>query len=289
MMLKKVVMLLAVGFIALNVFADYAADMKAAGKLRRGRKYQEAMDAFVKLSQTEIDDKQKTAALEQAVDCALRQKKNAEALKLAKQIPLEPNSKKTQMEILGRRNKYKDIIAQFKDEDITAWPKNLVAPTLYIRGSAYLSAKNIEMAKKDIEKALEYPANNKVKAYLFLKAGDIEAMAGNNEAAIKHYRGVYSLGKNVRTHFKMRSVLAAVSVLNKEKKYEESLNEFKRINFDRLSGYWKIKIFMAYGKTLADSGKKSEAVEKYKEAMDVIGIRDKDKAKCEKAIKSLQQ
>jgi hypothetical protein len=107
----------------------------------------------------------------------------------------------------------------------------------------------------------------------------------NDDLAIEVYRRVY------KTAFykQCQAAISIVGIFQRQKKLDEAVMELNKIDMSKVqSGYWRIAMLQAWGGVLGGQGKKSEAIAKYNEALNVEGISSWQKAACEKAVKDLQ-
>lgn len=286
-MRKRLIAVLGVGLIAAGALADYPADRKAALDLARAGKNEEAISAFVKMTEGKVTDFQKSDALEQAVLCALRLQKYDRAAELAKQIPSVPVSKLCQMRILMDQRKWQEVVEKFKDEDLSTWPDSIIGEAAWNRGQAALYAKNGEQAVKDLSKAPDYLNETNAKGLALIDLGSAYVMVKNDDAALEAYRKVYATG-NIYKH--CQAAANAAGILVRQGKLDEATKELDKIDMKAVDSrnYWVDNLFIQYGSVLAKQGKKAEAAAKYNEALKNKDIHPSLKNAAEAGLKALE-
>jgi len=289
-MLKKYFVLIGLfTFLCASLFADYIADRKAAMMLVRKRKNQEAMEAFIKMSEGKVSEFQKSDALEQAINCAIKLKQYDKAMELTKQIPMPAMAKYCEMCVMSSQRKKKELIEKFKDEDFATWPDFLAGPAYRLRGGTYHSLRNGPAAEADLKIAIKYPIDkrNKAKTILTL-ASTYSTLLKNDDLAIETLRKMYKTGDSHRT------CLAAANIANiliKQGKPEEALQELKKVDPTKLkkSATYYGAYLCAKANALAAAGKKAEAEALYKEVLELKRLPGNLKKNCNEGLKKLQE
>lgn len=272
---KKIVIAAATAFSSLSpllLFAgNYADDFGNASKLLSQRKYQEAMESFIKLSVRPPSASAGDSALAKAAECAAVLRKFKEAYELAAKIKSAPDRKFCKMKLLLRDRKANDLIAEFKDEDINAWPDRLVSRAFYERGFAYSAMGNAPKGIQDLEKSLKSAINplDKINASYLL--GSVYMKQKDDEKALAAFAVVETCPKFSGSASFMRAMQDSASILMRQGKYDEAEAKLGKIR-KNLSGYWKASVGASYGDLALARGKKQEAIEKYKEALSGKGI-----------------
>jgi len=258
---------------SVNAMADYLSGRKVAEELGRAGKQQEAVAAFTSLVAEAKSDFQKSDALEQAASWACALKQYDLALELAKQIPLPASSKYCRMKILLESGKYKDLIAEYKDENFEEWPESLVGNGYYSRGSAYRAAGNAEAAAKDLEKTLEnIDPDGFFRIRVLNELGGVYQALGQEDKALEAHRRVVNASAYRGIYTFCQSVITASNMLIKQGKYDEALAEIKKFDPLPASGIYRTQALEIYGDIFAGQGKKDDAKAKYLEALQDKGI-----------------
>lgn len=267
--------------------ADYVLDRKAATELAQTGKHEQALTAYIKMSEGEVTDFQKADALEQAALCANRLQRYDRAMELAQQIPLEPMSKTCQMRIMADNRRWQELVASFGEENIDAWPDFVKGDAFYARGRAFYNRKDGTGAAQDLRKAADYLMEDNSKGLALNTLGDTyQHLLKDDERAIEVYRQVYST-RNV--YKQCHAAMAVASIYQRREQTEAALQELARIPMDRVTlAYWRGAMLNAWGSNLASAGRKAEAIARYNEALQLEGISDWTKKACEHALNELQ-
>jgi tetratricopeptide (TPR) repeat protein len=273
---------------AAPVFADYIADRKAAAVQMKAKKYQEAMDAFVKLAEATDNKNQKTDAYEQAAMCAFRLKDNAKAVELAKEIPDVEMSKVVQMRFYPAA-KRADLIAAYKDEDFSKWQERTAGEAFFIRGNCYFSTKKGKEAESDLINAMANLGDGEMRnqARLIL-AHNYNQVLKDKEKALETYRQGIKTGPRRFGWISLTSLTSSVAILREQGKVDEALALLKSAKVDQARAYWGAAIQQSYGEIYFKQGKKAEAIAKMKQAIETKGIGAWQKTKLEKRLAAMQ-
>ena len=257
-MLKKIIVLAVIMVCGINVLADYVSDRKTAMNLIRGGTNEEALALFKEMAAGKVSDFQKSDALEQAAMCANRLKRYDQAMDLARKIPLAPMSKTCQMQIMNSNRKWKELVEQFKGEDIGSWPDGIQGNAFFVRGGAVYRVGDGKMAESDLKKACEYLYDDNSKGLVLNALGDTYWNFFTNDVlAIESYRRVYT-PRNI--YKRAQAAIAIAGIFNSQQKYDEALRELNSIDISKMgSGYWCYAMLCALGNVFAKQGKKQEA------------------------------
>ena len=269
--------------------ADYVAERRVAMELVKSNKLDEALAALTNLAAGAGTSKfQKSDALEQAALCASRLKQYDRALELAAQIPLKPISKKCRMNLMFENRKFKELIDEFKDENIENWPgdENTVGEGFYYRGMACFQWNDGTNAVKDLRKAAEYLADEALLGQACLRLGDACLKLNDEPQALDAYLKAIKAA-NAGGWIKSTATVSAAGILRKQGKFDEAFRILENAGAGKTEGYWGFALLCAWADTLAAQGKKAEAAAKYKEALALKGINEAQKKEAEKVLQSL--
>ena len=111
--------------ICLNARADFADDFQEAKKLFDAKDHGAACSAFTKLADVAPNGHGKAWSLFHAAVALGRQMQYESAIELARTIGVRPMAVFAQMEIMNANRKHKELIASFREEDISAWPDEI--------------------------------------------------------------------------------------------------------------------------------------------------------------------
>jgi tetratricopeptide (TPR) repeat protein len=248
---------------------DFLIEVSAAGKLMNSRKYDEALAAFVALSNCEkATDYQKSHALAQAAACARLAKNFERADELASQIPLEAIAKTARMENLLGERKWNAVIEQFGNEQFATWPFTQIGAAAFARGCAYSAAKIGDKADADLRSALEFTSATRTRMSILRIMGfNRERILEDDDAALETYREITGQTRNTGSAEYFYGVQGAARILTRRGKFDEALEVLDLVDVDKLSGSWRGSMLLARGQTLAAAGRKDEALEAYRRVL----------------------
>ncbi|MEO1984630.1 MAG: DUF4838 domain-containing protein [Fuerstiella sp.] len=270
---------------------DYIIGSRAAAELFRGRKWQDALAAYLEVSNAEIiTDFQKSVALQQAARCAGSLNDFEQADRLAGQIPIESVAKTTRMQILGTQRMWAEIVAQYGAEDLSQWPFWQVGEGAFVRGKAYYLTKDGERADSDLQVALNGTPDTRIQ--LSIRT----TMAHNREVNLNDEFGALSVylenvkGKDrIGAADEFRSVERAAAILTKQGKLAEAFGLFDVIDFEKQTGFWLHEMLISKGSTLMAAGRKEEARIVYRRILSSNSASDAHRKVSEKAIRQLDR
>jgi tetratricopeptide (TPR) repeat protein len=183
---------------------------------------------------------------------------------------------------------WKEVVAQFKDEDIDRWPDYAASEAFHLRGKAHDYLKEPKSAAKDMEKALECAGSDAhFRATVLCDLGSVYVSLQDDAKALDAYLKAQS-GGDKGFHAYLSAVIARANILRRQGKHEDALRELEKNDLGHLKGYWRCETLRAYGSVLASQGKKADAIARYNEALKVEDIHPSQKSACEKAIKELE-
>jgi tetratricopeptide (TPR) repeat protein len=286
-MLKRTIFIGLVLALCMNVRADYPSDRKAATALYAAGKNEEALAAFRKMAAEKVTDFQKSDALEQAAMCAHRLKQFDLAMDLALQIPIAQISKSVQLNHLVYQRKWKEVVEKFKDEDISSWPNDIAGRSFFFRAQSYSVLGDGKKAEADFKNALKYPLEFGMKGQVLQGLGDAyQNILKDDEQALSTYRMMYQAGG--ARYLQIHAAISAAKILMRQEKYDEAIQELKKIDTKDLTLFWRYDMLCLSGNILAKQGKKPEALLKYGEALRLEGITTAQKDAAQKALNELQ-
>ncbi len=249
-------------FLADATVTDYLITGSAASQLLRGRKYKEAMAAYVALATGEkVSEFQKSDALQNAASCVRSLSDYARADELADQIPIVAIAQTVRMDNLLAQRKWAEVVEQFGNEDLNQWPFWQIGAGAFARAKAYAFLKNGEMAEADLQTALRYTSDTQVRVSILAAMGSNRETHLNDDAgALAAYRKNYESKLRIGGAEEFRSVQGAAAILTKLGKFDEALATFGVVEFDNQTGFWRNAMLLSRGDTLAAAGRKDEAL-----------------------------
>lgn len=248
---------------------DYLIRSRAASTLMRKRKYKDALAIYMTLnSDKKTTEFQKSDALQHAARCARNLKDYAEAEKVVQQIPIAAVAKTAQMENLLAQRKFDEVIKQFGEENFTEWPFWQIGAGAFARATAYVRIKAGDKAETDLQTALEYTVDSRMRTnILFTLGNNREINLQNENAALTAYRQNFEDAGEIGGADEFRSVIGAAQILRRQGKYDESLKTLHRAKIAKLKGYWRHALLLGVGETLSAANRKDEARKAFQEVL----------------------
>lgn len=281
-----VLMLLTLFLAAAPLHADYIVDRKAAVALMQTRQYAEALDAFRTMADGDVTDFQKADALTQAAICAAIMKKPELAMELTEAIPLAPESKAAQMEVLFIGRGWREIVDRFGEEDLHAWPDYVANGAYVTRGKAAVFAKDYELAIKDFYEALRFPMDGTERGKTLNLLGVSYINLGQQDQALE----VYQESLRVADVYRSAGAAMAISRIHTERgEHDKAAKVLDMIDMDQMQSIvWRCMAIIARGDVLAGKGDTDGAIAQYEMALAVEGIPDHLQSTCKKNIEALR-
>jgi len=268
---------------------DYLIESRAADDLIRRGKLGEALAAYVALADGDgVNDYQKSAALEQAALCARRLRDHGRAAELAEQIPIDAVAKTVRMENLLAQHKSNELIEQFASEDLARWPFWKAGQAYSARGRAYLSAASGDKAEADLQAALELTSDSRARIGILLHLGiNRETVLKDDAAALEAYRRIVTQTKDTGSADYFRGVQGAARILAKCGRFDDALATLRKVEIDKLRGYWRGAMFRSLGEVLQAAGRIQEAIAAYREVLEETEASAGDRDAAEEAINAM--
>ena len=269
--------------------SDFLAQQQAATHLLRGRKYAEALAAFVSLSEGKITPEQTSAALQQAAACARALEKYEQADELAGQIPIEAVSKTVQMQNLIAQRKLKQLIEKFESEEIGSWPFWQRGEAFFMRGQAYSRLGKGPEAEKDLVQSLEFTTASQARLGVLLELGENrQSNLKDDEAALEAFQQIVAASRNNGSATYFRGLQGAARILTRGGKTDEALEILKRVDASKMRGYWHGALLLSLGETLQAADRKEEALAAYEEILTDDSTMQQQRAAAKEAIEKLK-
>ena len=278
---------------SLTAAADFAEDFQAAKKLLNAKEHQAAYEAFVKLAETAPDERGRAPSLSYAAIALARLDRYDEALELAKSISPAPMAAYTQMAIMTEHRKRKELATAFKDEDIAAWPDEINYKGFFMRGAVRSLSGDRQGALADFEQCVALAGSDMwMKVEAMERVASLHHLLGNDAKAMAAYRNALawyeeSPGRKGRWLFP-KTLLGAVHILIEQKKHDEArklLDSYADTSGEIRRNSWGFLVLEAYGDIYAGQGNKTEALAKYRDALEIQthqGYMDRVAEKVEK-------
>jgi len=262
---------------------DYLLASRAAARLMKNKKFEQALAAYVTLAEgNKVTDLQKSTALEHAARCARSLKDFDRVGKLVEQIPIEAVEKTAQMEHLASQRDWQGIVDKFGGEDIRQWPFWQIGAGALVRGHAYHALKEGRKAAEDLKLALEFTSDSHTRLRIQrLLANNYEDVLEDDTNALKMYRTAIDAGNNTGSADYFYCVQGAARVLTRKDECEQALEILNLVDLQELRGFWRGSMLLARGATLSAAGRQDEAMDVYRAMAsdDRVDVRHKQEAK----------
>lgn len=241
---------------------DYLIRYRQAQTLQRNRKWQDALDSYLEMAKSEkTTEFQKSAALQHAVQCAAALQKFERATEVAELIPIEAVSKTAQMQLLETQHRWSDIVADFADEDLKAWPFWQIGAAAFTRGKAHYYTNNADHAEADFQLALTHESDSRTQMSIrMLMAQNRETNLSDDAGALQLYRLNLADKPRIGGADEFRSADRAAAILAKQGRFPQALATFDVVDFENQKGFWLHEMLLAKGRTLAAAGQTKDAV-----------------------------
>jgi tetratricopeptide (TPR) repeat protein len=176
-----------------------------------------------------------------------------------------------------------ELIQEFKDEDIAAWPSAFkdkkvgdakTVEALNLRGTGFCILKDYERAEKDFKLALELSPTN---GYLWNSMGDVYRAMKDDQKALDAYMKAVEMDSAQRTAknfgwMPLSATLNAAAILITQTKYAEALKVMERYDdsdIQKMAPAWGSKMLRTYGQIYAGMGNEEDAAAKFKAALEL--------------------
>ncbi|MDA0833154.1 MAG: DUF4838 domain-containing protein, partial [Planctomycetota bacterium] len=239
---------------------DYLTATQAATELLRQRQPDEALAAFIALSEGDVTPLQKSVALERAAEIACGLKDFDQADELTSRIPIDAVKKTTEMNNRLARRDAPAVIEQFADEAIDEWPFWQRGAGWFARGRAYALTGDGEHAETDLTRALEFTRDERTKQNIrFDIAQNREHTLKNDVAALAAYRPIFESIQQIGGATEFAAVQGAARILSRQGEHRQALETLHRVEIDALKGYWHGAMLLSLADAELAAGNKQKA------------------------------
>lgn len=272
-----------------ETLTDFLIEASAAAGLMQGRKYEEALTAFIALGEhEEATDLQKSRVLANAANCARVLKDYDRAAELAELIPLEPIAKAVEMENLLAQGDWNAVIQRFGGEDFALWPFTQVGSAAWARGRAYYGAKIGDKADADLQLALKFTSDTRIRMSILRTIGNNrETVLKDDDLALETYRQIAETTTNAGSAEFFYGLQGAARILTKRGEFDEAMKILDLVEAEKLSGSWAGSMLLSRGQTLAAAGRSADARLALQAVLANENSADAHKNIAEEALKSL--
>jgi tetratricopeptide (TPR) repeat protein len=171
-----------------------------------------------------------------------------------------------------------ELIQEFKDVDIAAWPSAFkdkgvgTAKTvdgLNLRGMGFWTLKDYERAEKDFKLALELSPTN---GYLWNSMGDVYKSMKDDQRALDAYTKAFENVEKSYGWMPLSATLNAAAILISQTKYPEALKVMERYDdndMQKMAPVWGVKMLRTYGQIYTAMGREDDSAAKFKAALEL--------------------
>ncbi|MFM1918852.1 MAG: MalT-like region [Candidatus Hydrogenedentota bacterium] len=250
--------------------AFIAGRQEGLALLQKGR-HAEAAAFFVKLAESAAKPEQKADALRHAALATVRDKRFDEALLLAEQIPLKPESLFAKVQIYLEARKWAEVLQAAEMLDEATWPDGLIYDTFMARARAHSALGETAEAERDALASMKHTLskNNLATAWHFI-AQDAQRSGKGPDKALAAYAEIIRLqasGGGWQRALSERARL--LSSLGKHEAALADLGELEKVT--RNDPHWVCTALIGYGEVHRAMGDKAKARESLEKAAKVPG------------------
>lgn len=230
-------------FEAAKLEEGYLKTSRAADKLMKNRKLEDAFTVLIEFADGKAGDFQKAAALEQAAGYAFAGKRFDLAAEVIDWIPVQAVEKTVRMRYLLAKQQAPEVIAQFGNEDIAKWPFWKRGDGFHARGRAYFITRAGDNAEADLKTALEFTSDPRTRdGVLLLLAQNREQHLKNDDAALTSYHAIIDDRKQLGGADEFAALQGIARILTRRGQFDEALAVLNRVDAGKLPGVWKASI-----------------------------------------------
>ncbi|NUQ63172.1 MAG: DUF4838 domain-containing protein [Pirellulales bacterium] len=258
--------------------AQFEAGLTAASTLCKAGNHAEAIAAWLRLGESKSDPEERYQAIAAAAECVrLHQGNEAKALETCRQIGAEPYVKAARASIYQWTSSPKQVLAEFGDEDFSAWPEPLAAVGCAVRGAAHFQLKSGPEAARDYLRTFQL-AKTYDKWAAFQRLGDTcWKLLDDPVLAEACYRKCMSDFGGGWPGLQAR--VNCGELLCSQQRYDDALECYAGSPVK--GGTWGVSMLIGTAKVHIAAGRKTEAVATLKQALATFGIMPHQKKECE--------
>lgn len=261
---------------------SYLEARQAALVLLDDEQYKQAHRAFVTLRESATNQYQAADALEHAAVSAQHLGREDEAMRLAAQIPLGPQSNVVCMRLLARREAWEIVAERYGRTVFADWPRSVAAEAYYLRAQARIAHDDAVAAMRDMREASERSDD----ASVFFELAKVAHSLGEDVIAMDAYRQC-KRAMHLQGGWRLySSIIARADILHRNGFDKLVLAELEDMSGVR-GGYWQVQKLDRRGRALAALGRKSEAEAAFREALATEGIAGVQRNRILAALESL--
>jgi tetratricopeptide (TPR) repeat protein len=245
--------------------SDFLEAVRVAGELARAGKRDEALAAYIAAADGKFTDLQRSHALELAAHTARGLRKHDVADQLAARIPIAAVKKTVQMQNLLDRARAPQVIEQFANEDIAAWPFWKRGDGYFARGRARVITKAGKEAESDLTRALEWTSEPRTRDSILLGlAQNRETNLRDDDGALTRYREIIASQKHLGSADQFTALQGIARILTRRRQFGEAIATLHKAGLANLRGVWRGYLLISLAETQEAAGRKAEAVATYR-------------------------
>ena len=248
---------------------DYLEAIRAAADLARTGKREEALKAYIAAADRECTPLQKSHALEIAAGYARNQRQPELSDQLIARIPLPAVQKTAQMQSALDQFKAMQVVTDFANEDINAWPFWKRGDGWFARGRAHAIAKKGKEAEADLTRALEWTSDTRIRDEIALSlAQNYEGNLHDDDRALASYQQIVEPAKHLGSSTQFHGLRGIAAIQTKRGKHDDALATLRRVDPAKQQGFWRWQFILWQAETLLAANRKDEARAAYKSVAD---------------------
>ena len=171
-----------------------------------------------------------------------------------------------------------ELIQEFKDVDIAAWPSAFkdkgvgtakTVEALNLRGMGFWTLKDYGRAEKDFKLALELSPTN---GYLWNSMGDVYKSMKDDQRALDAYTKAFDNVEKSYGWMPLSATLNAAAILISQTKYPEALKVMERYDdndMQKMAPVWGVKMLRTYAQIYTATGREDDSAAKFKAALEL--------------------
>ena len=159
----------------------------------------------------------------------------------------------------------------------------------FARGRAYAFARAGQKAEVDLQTALTYTADARIRTSILATIGsNRETNLRDEDGALEAYRRNYESKGRIGAADEFRSVQNAARILARRGEFDDALATLHRAKIENQSGFWRHAMLLALGDTLAAAGRNDEALDAYRDILEDDAASSGHRKRAESAVKGLE-
>lgn len=256
---------------SMPLFGNYPSARAEGLELLQSGKNAEAAEFFVALAETvrQRRPEQKADALRHAALATARNQQVEEALVLAEQIPLEPESLFAKIQIFEEARQWNDVAETAALLNTNTWPDKLIYPALMTRGRANSTLQRTEAADSDARLALDHTVSRIQRAAAWhLIAQNAQVGGADSKKALDAYAEAIRL--RAGGGMLQRALWERARLLSSLGRHDEALSDLAELEQNNNNDpHWVSAVLIGHGEVHRNMGNQERAREHFQQAAQV--------------------